>query len=621
MLVVSLALGAWLLHPGSAVAEEGLVEVAITNNSNPVIDVDDSDQRIELSGEVVNTSAQDLSYLSVSFWVANTPITTQADLQHMIDSQQPEGINPPPYTEESGHTQVIARDVAFGAGERADFSVSAKISELNLPSNDAAYVLGVLVRGIPELGGSQTLGRSYILVGATEDNLEGSQVVQLTANPTQLASGEFANDDLAAQLDGRLETLLTAAEGSNVTTLLDPSLLDEVTALGKQHVVAGTTKSANGLAVRWVERVTALISQGRVRFLPYGNPDVVAAYNSGDLAETIERAQLLKPDTEIAVNLGSEADADLLTRLAELGVARAFGSNFTSGAIDDMDLIATFNPESVGMGPTGQSEPSQLLGRQAAQGAIAQTPPSYLVANESQLVALEPLTKLQETVEIRTATTAPKVSTATESAAIDQQVADRITELNEAAGFWAELTGSSEPETLATISARGLSQSFTTAEALSYLDANKVTAADNIVTLSASKSFVMGSESQSNRFPITLTNNADFPVIVRVNFESDAPLRISVPPSDEVTLQPGENLTVSVAPEATANGVAVVEAFLETREGTEFGKRKKIEITATNLGQVGWIIIILSSVVVLGGSFWRIRAVRAERAKEDRESG
>jgi hypothetical protein len=44
-----------------------------------------------------------------------------------------------------------------------------------------------------------------------------------------------------------------------------------------------------------------------------------------------------------------------------------------------------------------------------------------------------------------------------------------------------------------------------------------------------------------------------------------------------------------------------------------------VEITATGLGRVGWIIIVISGAVVGGGTFLRIRAVQRERARESRE--
>ena len=85
----------------------------------------------------------------------------------------------------------------------------------------------------------------------------------------------------------------------------------------------------------------------------------------------------------------------------------------------------------------------------------------------------------------------------------------------------------------------------------------------------------------------------------------------------DLTIEPGENLTLIAAPQASANSVVTVTVRMETIGGTMFGAPVAIDITATELGRVAWIIIFISGAVVLGGTVWRIRAVQAERSKED----
>ena len=85
--------------------------------------------------------------------------------------------------------------------------------------------------------------------------------------------------------------------------------------------------------------------------------------------------------------------------------------------------------------------------------------------------------------------------------------------------------------------------------------------------------------------------------------------------SEKVTIGPGESPTINVTTSTRSNGVVTVKAQLETVAGTRFGPQIPVEITATGLGRVGWIIIIISGAVVLGGTFLRIRAVRRERSR------
>lgn len=133
------------------------------------------------------------------------------------------------------------------------------------------------------------------------------------------------------------------------------------------------------------------------------------------------------------------------------------------------------------------------------------------------------------------------------------------------------------------------------------------------VTLRAAASYVMGS--RTNTFPATLTNGLDIPITVGVEFTSENPQRIRVPSLDPVLVGPGESATLNVTPEATANGVVLVHAQITTLSGATIGRPVSIEITATDFGRVGWIIIVVSGAVVLGGTALRIRAVRQERAK------
>ena len=126
-------------------------------------------------------------------------------------------------------------------------------------------------------------------------------------------------------------------------------------------------------------------------------------------------------------------------------------------------------------------------------------------------------------------------------------------------------------------------------------------------------SVVMGD--RANQFPATLTNGLTVPVTVGVRFTSDAPQRIRVPDLEPQVIPPGESITVNITPEAAANGVALVQAQPVTAGGVALGKSTTIEITATDFGRVGWIIILVSGAVLLGGTAWRIRAVRRERGK------
>ncbi len=192
--------------------------------------------------------------------------------------------------------------------------------------------------------------------------------------------------------------------------------------------------------------------------------------------------------------------------------------------------------------------------------------------------------------------------------------ADRLHAIEADAEFLRQLMGSDEPTDLSRIGSTAFSKDFADeAAALAYLDAVAPSRIDaSLVTLRAAESFVMGS--RTNTFPVTVTNGLGVPIQVRLEFASDSPQRIRVPAVGPVTVGPGQAATVDITPEATANGVAIVRAQLTTVAGDPLGRPLPIEISATDFGRVGWIIIVVSGAVVVGGTALRIRAVQRERS-------
>src|SRR5699024_231223 len=150
--------------------------------STPVLDLTDPEQVVEISGTIINTSATRVRYVAINFWHSSDPITSTDALAAAVDSHptDPLGERTEPWSEESGHIQVITRgdDDWFEPGERATFTVSAKVAEFALPTDEAVYRIGVHVRGIPEAGdGNVTVGRGRILAVATQGELEIAPVV------------------------------------------------------------------------------------------------------------------------------------------------------------------------------------------------------------------------------------------------------------------------------------------------------------------------------------------------------------------------------------------------------------------------------------------------------------
>ncbi len=625
LVAVVLAIPALVLVPLTASAQTptGLVDVAITANSVPVIDLSDPEQLIELSGTIINTSNTRARYTTVEFWKSTSPITNQEELDEALESPttMPIGERQEPWNEESGHTDVITRDDWFDVGDRAKFTVHATVGELGFATADAAYLVGVHVRGFPEDDEKQVIGRGRILVAATSAPTESSPVVALTAGPQRSPDGDFIDDSLAESLTGELRDLLEVAADTDATILLDPMLLMDARALVEDHSVAGTEAPPVEAARAWVSRLEGLIAMGRVKRLPWGDVDLPRAARMGHLDDAVEWSDDALTDRTLrslplVADLDSFASPDLVKELGRLGFTTVMARNTTGGSIGPVQVVETSDIERQGMGPGGRNTAAQHVSRRFVEELLSPTPPVYLARTAVDARAATSLPMQRRFVEITPDDTAATFSQA-DDAPRWNELWQRVDNLMTSASFRRDLTGNDDLPELERLAASALSSHFTTqTQALNWLATSSAGEVDpSKVTISAASQFVMGS--RTNNFPVTITNGLDMPVRLRLTFDSDSPQRIRVPDTDFVTIEPGENLTLIAAPQASANSVVTVMVHMETIGGTRFGTPVAIDITATELGRVAWIIIIISGAVVLGGTVWRIRAVQAERSKED----
>ena len=626
LVAVVLTVPLLVLTPLSAHAEAptSLVDVTITENSSPVIDLSNPEQVVELSGTIINTSTARVRYTTVELWKSLTPITDGGELAETLDSPAtfPVGERQLPSSEESGHVQVITREAWFDVGARASFTVRATVGELEFATDDAAYLVGVQVRGFPDGDGKkQVVGRGRILVSATSGPVRSSPVVALSAGPQRSPDGEFVDASLATALTSELADLLTVAEDTNATVLLDPMLLMDARALTREHTVAGETTPGLETATSWVSRVDALIRGRRVLRLPWGDIDLARARMGGHLDDVVQWSDDALTDKTLrslplAADLGSFASADLVKDLGGLGFTTVFAQNTSGGSRGPVQVVATSDISAPGMGPGGRNTAAQHVSRRVAGELLATTPPTYLARTPVEASAVTSLPVHRRFVGITSEDT-PAVFTPADDVPAWDELWQHVDDLMADASFRRDLTGSDDLPELERLAASTMSSQFgTQAEALEWLASSRATVVDpSKITISATSQFVMGS--RTNNFPVTITNGLDVPVRLRLVFDSESPQRIRVPATDFVTITPGENLTLIAAPEASSNSVVSVEVHMETMGGTRFGAPADIDITATELGRVAWIIIIISGAVVLGGTVWRIRAVQAERFKED----
>ncbi|MFZ1411703.1 MAG: DUF6049 family protein, partial [Micropruina sp.] len=134
------------------------------------------------------------------------------------------------------------------------------------------------------------------------------------------------------------------------------------------------------------------------------------------------------------------------------------------------------------------------------------------------------------------------------------------------------------------------------------------------VRLNATPRFLMSS--RTNYFPLTITNELAESIRVRVIVTSENPARLTIPSSELVTVAPGESHTVNIRPEGTSNGIVGVTAHVASESGRRVTPNTRITVEVTELGIIGWVIVIASGLVLVVATGWRIRQVRRQQHEE-----
>lgn len=618
LVVAALLALAAVVAPQPAVAASEYLDVQLTSVSTPTLDLADPAQVVELRGTLTNVSTVPIRYVNVHFWRLSTPQSTSAQLAQTLASVP---IGARLTDEAAGNLHILTRDEEFAPGQRADFSVRTTVAQLTagrfaLTATDAAYLLGVQVRGIPSDGGNQVVGADQVVVAATTDPVESSALVLLSAPPSWTPDGDFTDGSLLTDLSGRLETLLASAERDGVVAAVDPALAGAVERMTGEHVVGGVSTPGSGVAIGWLNRLDALAEAGRLWRLPYGNPDLARADASDELERVLAWSDAATPDDQLDLptvavleaGAGEELTAQL-TGFDTVVVRNATGAEAGTPTLLGAAPLSTFAALPAGVRP----------GRLIAEELLADRPPLYVIATVEGAEADVALGGSRRHVAPAATPEAPLVWPDATAPAAWAAVSDALNAAETDATFLQALMGTDEPVDLSRVGATAFSSDFADeTAALAYLDAATPARVDaSLITLRAAQSFVMGS--RTNTFPVTVTNGLGVPAQVRVDFTSDSPQRIRVPSVGPVAVGPGESATVDITPEATANGVAIVRAQLTTADGEPLGTPVPIEITATDFGRVGWIIILVSGAVVVGGTALRIRAVQRERAAKEND--
>lgn len=587
-----------------------------------------------ISGTVTNSSRSKIDDVTVQLWRDATGLRSPAALQRAESAQTYGGD-----LSRAPGARAEVGDLAAGQSRsfqvRASLDPSHAIDQLWLEQPDAAYRVGVEARSgeRPNLLGAN---RFLIAHPGPQARTEVGVIVELASSPSRVLAADgswsFPDNRLLDDLNGRLGGLLNLAEQSGSNVVIDPLLYDELETLINSGRSGGQQLSATQfeLAKSALARIQRLAASGKAYRSLLGSPDGLALNNSTDgqvqlkmLAELPAGHRLASLPLCIAPAQGI-ADDDLLGKLVELKPAvlalsngsglSAIRQSSTSGALTILQLAG---------GQTQQTavDRSQQLAELLVAGLGGQSS-TVLVDDPSELEALLKQSWLQ-LVDVKTLTERATPGEVELLAPDDQPAGDdrraaQSSELQKVTNTWATLTGHSAQ--LPAINAallgglwsknwvepsvrdRWLQQALLAPRGFGSSAALRLRV-PNTVTTSA----------DDNLLPVTVYSALDQPVQLRVHFVSTNSQRISIPDSEPFQVRPGESTTIRVRPHSQANGTVAIFAQLVTVDGTAIGEPVEFNVQATQAGKVGWIIIVVSGIVLLTTTAWRVRQVRAKQ--------
>lgn len=619
-------------------AAEPSVEIAITGISPATVDAKGT---ITIRGTVRNTSSVAMNWVQASFWRSRDPIADTDSLDSLAASSptvpvgerwfhEPDGRSIANITDPDGHK-------VFGPGQSASFAVSGTASSMGLTTTDAAYLIGVHIQATPAGHSRMTVGRAraFTVVSGPSTKAAIVPVITLSSEPSVRIDGTFMDDHLATELTGRLDRLIAEAATRNATVLVDPGLVDEVTAMAAGYTVNGSQGTGTQAAKGWLAKLAPLLTSGRAYRLPYGNADVVGAARAGHstvLARSVQALDAKNPARSLPLAVTDEAgalDTPSMARIASvlkpslvLTAAVPAGPARTSNGATVIGLT----PSLLAGGPGEQTTAGQLRGRLLAQSLLMsreKLPAVTLVADDAELDATAPLpgaaswlsdTDLSESISTAEDTAAPLPARSRAATALTGDWWAGQVSASADAADWGNVLGDTPTAELQTVRAlsRSLSLSLSPERRKAWLPAAMEPATELLsgtgVQLHSAGSFVMSSA--SNDFPLTVTNNLTETAKVKVTFTSSSPQRIGIPDTQVVEINPQESRTVKFTPRVSSNGVVEMTARLATPSGRELGPEARFVIRATRMDDIGWIIIVVSGAVVLGATLLRVRQVR-----------
>jgi Family of unknown function (DUF6049) len=629
----SLAVGVMIIGGTPARAADS-IELSLDMTSMSVSGTKPKD-KVTIRLTLRNTGTVPAYGVLAKIWRSQDPIRSRIDLTSIADGSVDTWGGWPNLP---GNYQLITNSMtAFEPGATRSFTLTGTLAQLGFTTKKVAYAIGVdVVATTDQSSNSSTVAQVRTFVPMPgKAAVPVTPLVLLSAPPTKLGASLFANEDLSSQLTGRLNSLLITASSTRSSWLIDPALLDEVRdqADGYQVVHDGTISEGTGqqTAAAWLARFEKLDTARGARTL-FANPDTYGAQatNTEDLLAWSKTATESVPEVTglplIVVPTGNVVDNANLAFLASAKATAVTASNSSVSAAlqssrsgqEVLGASSVTVQDVVGSSPSEQIQQRQLL---LAETVLCSTEGQVRLLTNPDEVALN--SQAEPDWVTNRSLLAVLNSDSGRQATVKDTKPDHlgVNSFERLKGLAGDLEAYQDLAPDSTVAAtpqatylRSISQSWIGNEAnqdefaMALRDQFGPDNVNDKVSLRASARFVMSG--RTTEFPVTVTNDLTEPVQVRVVVVTDNPQRLTVPPSELITVQPGQSETVNIRPEATTNGVVTADAYLTDATGRRVGEAVSLTIEMTELGMVAWIIVGISGVVLVVATWWRIRQVR-----------
>lgn len=589
---------------------------------------------ITLTGTVTNSGKQAWTSANAYLVMPRWPYTSREQVHDVLSSD---------YAYVGERIVSTGRFAELGTlqpGQTKQFSIRVPSGDLDLSAADGVYPVGVhLVATDPQGARSgQSKARDLTLLPRLSDDARRVQAGIIWPFIEPWSPATVKRDEIAESvMRGPLRHYLDAAAATPHdarTILIDPALLDSVSAVSDEAEELKLTAEEVALVDDWIADTLALASASDTYIIDYGRPDYfgfLGSPQSKNLNSSVQSAtrdaieryklvgksivwpaagdptskfvsHLVALDHDLAVvsservsswkpTAGSRVPVGAVDSKIEgfVHTPWAFSPLTSNGSLVVQNFFSTATFSSLEKSQNSSAHSDALLLMNPRWDPVLEDLSQLLTALEGQRGSFLTPTTLssrgtasEKPLAVRKSSTSPVFSPT--RLAQTQKLA-RKNALVQNVNLAPTKGNSSTMETARAVSL-GWRPSPT---AVSTHVASSLASADaflNEITLETPGTITLSSDKGS--FPLTIRNGTDSPVRVSVRLTADVP-GISFAKSPAVRIEPGSSHTMTVDANMREQVAATASAQLTTVDGESFGAAQAFVLRTSNVGQYVWI--------------------------------